>query len=76
MPIECDEILKISFIKYLKAQSMELAKSLHSTVSIRSNLKILSYKIRIVGKNKRMGTKYSIIIPPEPLAIFSCRPFH
>lgn len=47
MPIEGDEILKISFIKYLKAQSLELATSLHSTASLRSNLEILNYKVRI-----------------------------
>lgn len=56
MPIECDEILKISLIKYLKAQLSELAKSLHSPASLRSNLEILNYKIRIMGgRIKELG---------------------
>lgn len=39
MPIECDEILKISFIKYLEVQSLELARSLHPAASLKEQFR-------------------------------------
>lgn len=39
MPIECDEILKISFIKYLKVQSLKLASSLRSTARLKEQFR-------------------------------------
>lgn len=41
LPIDCDEILNVSFIKYLKVQSLELTRSLHSTTSLKEQFRNL-----------------------------------
>ena len=68
-PIECDEILKIPFIKYLKVQSLEPAESLHPAASRKERF------INCELQNEDPGTGAVQFFLPRTVSHFQPRAF-